>query len=99
MSIRDRKSGNKTISVEIRNQKLIEGNIYELRSSDSKSFGLYRNGYTGSYVTNNENIGELIITRIDTASRTVSGTFWFDAVDNNGETVEVRNGRFDVFYY
>ena len=99
LSIRDRKAGNKMVLVEIRNQKLLEGRTYELKSSESNSFGFYNNGYISSYVTNEENLGELTISRIDPATRTISGTFWFDAANQDGETVAVRYGRFDVFYY
>lgn len=42
--------------------------------------------------------GELHITRLDEAKQIVSGTFWFDAVNSNGEKVEVREGRFDMNY-
>ncbi len=100
LSIRDLTSGgSKMVLIQIRNKKLVEGEIYELKSEDSNSIGFYNNGYIGSYVTTDDHRGELIISHIDAASRTVSGTFWFDAADQDGETVEVRNGRFDVFYY
>jgi len=48
------------------------------------------------YRTNNQITGELKITRFDFANQIVSGTFWFDAVDENGQKVEVREGRFDM---
>jgi hypothetical protein len=28
----------------------------------------------------------------------VAGTFWFDAVNDRGEKVEVRQGRFDMLF-
>jgi hypothetical protein len=40
--------------------------------------------------------GELWIKKFDNAQSIVSGTFWFDAVNEKGEKVEVREGRFDV---
>ena len=44
------------------------------------------------------NTGELWIKKLDTINQIVSGTFWFDATDANGQKVEVREGRFDVHY-
>ena len=42
--------------------------------------------------------GELKITHHDFSNAILSGTFWFDAVNSNGEIVEVREGRFDRHY-
>ena len=50
------------------------------------------------YYTQNGYKGELTITHLDETNRIVSGTFWFDAVNEDGEVVEVREGRFDVTY-
>ena len=100
LAIRNRTSGgSKMMFLQVRNQKLVEGGVYELNSFDSKSFGSYNDLHMGGYVTSDEIRGELIISRIDMEKRIVSGTFWFDAVDDHGELVEIRNGRFDVIYY
>ena len=32
------------------------------------------------------------------APHIVSGTFWFDAVNTAGETIQIRSGRFDMNY-
>ena len=41
--------------------------------------------------------GELHITRFDLENFIVSGTFWFDVLNPyNGDTLHVRDGRFDV---
>ena len=50
------------------------------------------------HFTDNEFTGELTITHLDEQNRIVSGTFWFDALNEEGEVVEVREGRFDVTY-
>lgn len=42
--------------------------------------------------------GELTITHLDEERQIVSGTFWFDAVNKQGEKVQVREGRFDMRY-
>ena len=100
LAIRNRKSGgSKMMFLQVRNQKMVEGGVYELKSFNSKSFGSYNDLHMGGYVTSDEIRGELIISRIDMEKRIVSGTFWFDAVDDEGEIVEIRNGRFDVIYY
>ncbi|MDC9722719.1 MAG: DUF6252 family protein [Urechidicola sp.] len=49
--------------------------------------------------TNSQYTGELKITKLDFTNNIVSGTFWFD-VENpyTGETVEIREGRFDTLF-
>lgn len=99
LSIRDLTSGgSKMMLIRIRNKELIEGEIYELRGEGSNSFGSYNDRFNG-FVTNDNHSGELVISNIDTENHIVSGTFWFDAVNNDGEIIEIRNGRFDVVYY
>ena len=51
------------------------------------------------YNSTSLNKGELVIKHYDSGKRIVSGTFWFDAINNNGQKVEVREGRFDVKLY
>ena len=43
-------------------------------------------------------VGELNLTRLDTIDGVFSGTFWFDAVNDNdpNDVVHIRNGRFDL---
>lgn len=42
--------------------------------------------------------GELKITHHDFNNAILSGTFWFDAINSNGEIIKVREGRFDKHY-
>lgn len=67
-----------------------------------KGYGLHGRYISGSeprlYLTQASGTGELHITKLDETSRIVSGTFWFDGVNDDGEKVEVREGRFDVHY-
>jgi hypothetical protein len=51
-----------------------------------------------TFTTDLINKGELTITRFDDVNQIMSGTFWFDAVNDKGEKVEVREGRFDVHF-
>ncbi len=49
-----------------------------------------------NYNTYTSTTGELTITKFDEINKIASGTFWFDAVNDKGEKVEVRDGRFDA---
>ena len=44
------------------------------------------------------NPGSVTITNIDTIGLIVSGTFEFDGICDNGDTVKIRDGRFDIVY-
>ncbi|APQ18067.1 hypothetical protein [Maribacter hydrothermalis] len=47
----------------------------------------------------NENIGGVLeIIKIDEENKYISGTFYFSAVDGNGQFVTITDGRFDVTY-
>ncbi|HLS30809.1 MAG TPA: DUF6252 family protein [Flavobacteriaceae bacterium] len=49
--------------------------------------------------TNQNNTGELVITKFDLEENIVSGTFWFDMENPyTGEIVEIREGRFDTYF-
>ncbi|MCK9404782.1 MAG: hypothetical protein M0Q26_15420 [Chitinophagaceae bacterium] len=50
------------------------------------------------YSTNDFVTGELNIKKLDTVNQIASGTFWFDAVNANGQKAQIREGRFDVRY-
>jgi hypothetical protein len=98
----------KTPSLSSDNIDLKEGATYNLTqdlndSSKSYFFGSYfysNNSAVGitTYTTNQINTGQFTISNLDTTKFIISGTFWFDAVNNKGEKVEVRQGRFDVHY-
>jgi hypothetical protein len=64
----------------------------------SGSYNLYYNTYNDFYNTNDTVKGELHITYLDEVKQIVSGTFYFDAINKKGEKVEVRNGRFDMYF-
>lgn len=42
--------------------------------------------------------GFMTTTKLDPVNNIVSGTFSFDILDNQGELVEIREGRFDQIY-
>jgi len=98
--------GNGLLSIGIFTDSLpiSQGEIIKLSEPDvkGKSYGLYGKYISGSssslYYSQPSGTGELHITKFDERNQIVSGTFWFDAVDSNGEKVEVREGRFDMPY-
>lgn len=56
------------------------------------------NAILNSYYTNEINRGQLIIKKFDEINQIISGTFWFDAKNSNGQIVQIREGRFDLHY-
>ncbi len=49
---------------------------------------------TGGYFETNDSLtGELTLTRFDSIA---SGTFWFNVLDQNHDTVKITSGRFDI---
>ncbi|TMM28584.1 hypothetical protein FDT66_13335 [Polaribacter aestuariivivens] len=77
-------------------------NLNTVRSFNDSKFAEYTifrdNGNDEKYTTTPQITGELIITHHDYNNAIISGTFWFDAINNIGEKVEVREGRFDMKY-
>lgn len=51
------------------------------------------------YLTDKSNLGKVVITKMDTTKRIVSGTFYFKAKDvKSDKVIDISNGRFDVSY-
>ena len=101
--IRDnRGQGVKTLSVRTQRIDLEAGSTYILNIDNTISIdftgggGVYSINASDFFYTNTIKTGELKITRLDLQNSIISGTFWFDAVNEAGELVEVREGRFDV---
>jgi hypothetical protein len=86
------------------NEELVQGETYILEEdSENTGFGTYIINAVAApnvnyYTTNQIIIGELKITNHNFNMAILSGTFWFDGVNSNGEKVEVREGRFDMQY-
>ena len=104
MSFSDDRSSGPNVSVQTLRVNLLQGETYLLNknSIDDGDFtgggGAYRLSSVNKYYTNSIKTGALKITRIDLSNSIISGTFWFDAVNSNGEKVQVREGRFDMHY-
>ncbi len=75
------------------------GDTYILTNELDATFGQYRiNSLEYNYSTNTENIGELDIVFHDLENRILGGTFEYNAVNENGDLVEIREGEFDMSY-
>ncbi len=65
-----------------------------------KSYGQYGRYIIGQnpdlYNTNSIVTGELTRKYLDEINQIVSGTFWFNAVDKNADTIKITDGRFDM---
>lgn len=77
-------------------KEIEEGETYQLiEEAFGNANGRY--GFNGDfYFTSEEHTGELTITHLDLNNQTVSGTFFFDIIDQNGDLRQIREGRFDV---
>ena len=94
----------KSVNLGANNVLIGEGKTYILKnhSEANETYGRFGitsgSGNTNEYLTKNIFRGELYVSKFDESKQIVSGTFWFDAVNEKGEKVEVREGRFDMKY-
>ncbi len=93
--------GFQSVRVKIMNVNSItdlKGNVYSLKDEmNNESFGNYiREDFDDKYNTNNIVNGELKVLYHDVKKGKVGGTFWFDAINDEGVIVKVRNGQFDL---
>ena len=73
-----------------------ENITYELRvNAPDNAFATYALG-GNFFETNSNQTGQMTITHLDLENQTVSGTFWFDVIDQNGDLKQIREGRFDM---
>ncbi len=97
----DDKNHGPDVSVGTSRINLLAGQTYILNKNpvDNGDYtgggGSYRLSSLNKYYTNTLKTGELKITRLDLSHSIISGTFWFDAVNDAGEKVAIRQGRFD----
>ena len=94
----------KSISIGANNIIIKQGNTYILKnySQVNEAYGscaiITGAGNNNEYLTKGNFKGELYISKLDEINQIVSGTFWFDSVNDKGDKVEVREGRFDVHH-
>ncbi|MCC6684394.1 MAG: hypothetical protein IT247_04925 [Bacteroidia bacterium] len=76
--------------------------VYEISDNTpytSLAYFSWSGGGGISYTTDKQRKGALIITRLDTQQRIISGLFYFDAIEpTTGDVVHVTDGRFDMHY-
>ena len=73
-----------------------QGLVYNLLGgSNGNAYGVYSFATNKTY-TDNINYGELTITKL--TETTVSGTFWYNIIDYQGNLHTIREGRFDMQY-
>ena len=95
---------NERVVIQTGKINLISGQTYNLNKNIIENVdyigggGLYSLSSTNRYYTNSIKIGELKITRVDVSNSVISGTFWFDAINSEGEIVHITEGRFDWDY-
>jgi len=92
----------KAINIASLNQHLEEGQTYQLKEYAAGSkygeYVIFGEVSDIEYKTTSLVTGELTITHHDFDHAIISGTFWFDAINDKGEKIEVREGRFDAKY-
>jgi hypothetical protein len=79
---------------------LVSGKTFpiQLTGNTTGVEGRYYDNNGGEYKVQPPLTGQLSITKIDLTAKIISGSFYFDAVNDKGEKVEIRDGRFDVKY-
>ena len=82
----------------------LEGQTFQLKEKDTdpnyaEYYSIPEIGPVDYFFTNNVHTGELKIITHDIENQVITGKFWFDAINENDEIVEVREGRFDKKYY
>lgn len=96
-AVNNQAKGSRYILLYVSATNITQGQEYDLKiSGQNSSSASY--SYVGSditeYKTNDKINGKVFIRYI--ADHIASGTFWFDAVSDTGEKIEIREGRFDI---
>lgn len=90
----------KSIVLRAEKFKLEEGKSYKFLEKPEELWAEHsiESGLINYYDTDLDHSGILFITRLDEEQRIISGTFSFTAINDQGETVEITDGRFDMHY-
>jgi hypothetical protein len=105
----ERNTGNITsIAIGIDSVEIQQGMTYTLETQRAGHAGAgylhsYLNSTNTAYIgyqfsTTDTITGQLYITKFDLTSQIVSGTFWFNLLDQNNDTMRITAGRFDVHF-
>ncbi|MFP9098784.1 hypothetical protein ACLI09_07010 [Flavobacterium sp. RHBU_24] len=78
--------------------EIFEGEEFDLKEQvDGNAYGSYFYNLNDN-TTSITSTGKLKITKLDFTNHIVSGTFWFDVMDENGVVHQIREGRFDMHF-
>ena len=65
-----------------------------------RNYGFYQSNRGGPvYITSDRFVGSINVTKVDTVTGIVAGTFSFSAGSTNGTSVNITDGRFDINSY
>ena len=88
-----------SLIVASKKNQISQGGIYDLYEYiDGNYYGGYSFNAFNPTNTSSTHTGKLTITKLDTVNHIVSGTFWFDILDYQGNLHQIREGRFDMQY-
>ncbi|MDQ6482154.1 DUF6252 family protein [Dyadobacter sp. LHD-138] len=76
--------------------RLNQKTLSEGATLNPKNYGLFRAANGRSYITSEINTGWINLTKADTISGIIAGTFEFTAASGSGEIVKITEGRFDI---
>ena len=85
-----------SLSLSTNAKELEEGMTYTLKENEPNNvYGQYFFAGNSSF-TSVQNTGELTVTHLNLNNQTISGIFFFDVIDGNGNLRQIREGRFDM---
>lgn len=93
----------KDIGFRIDSLQIIEGETYSLENpirgggyGQYSFYGSIGSGTNSTYQTSGVVKGSVIFKKFDLINQIASGIFWFNAVNDKGDTIKITDGRFDV---
>lgn len=87
------------IGLSSNSKEITQNGIYRLTSNiPTNAYGSFALGGVFSTTDGNIYTGELKITKLDITNHIISGTFWFDVLDFQGNNHQITDGRFDMQY-
>lgn len=92
-------NGEEYIKIRISSSEALKLNFPYVISNEEWNSAFYAKGTFGSvYFTNQNYKGTMTITKFSKDKPFISGTFEFQAIDNDGNIINVTSGRFDKLY-
>lgn len=86
-----------TIALGTNNLEISEDFSYKLtENNEGNAYGIY--SFFQVNYTSESHTGQITITKLDTENQIVSGTFFYDILDSQGNVRTISDGRFDMKY-